>query len=63
MIYRFRHGIIEPLAIFWLIATIASVVSGAAAWSRFSRRVDALGKLRFEILPRPVFDSTMDQNR
>jgi hypothetical protein len=37
MIYRFRHGIIGPLAIFWLIVTVASVVSGAVAWSRFSR--------------------------
>jgi signal transduction histidine kinase/DNA-binding response OmpR family regulator len=41
MIYRFRHGIIGPLAIFWLIVTVASVVTGAVAWSRFSRRVDA----------------------
>jgi signal transduction histidine kinase/CheY-like chemotaxis protein len=41
MIYRFRHGIIGPLAIFWLIVTVASVVSGAVAWSRFSRRVNA----------------------
>ncbi len=41
MIYRFRHGILGPLAIFWLIVTVASVVTGAVAWSRFSRRVDA----------------------
>jgi signal transduction histidine kinase/DNA-binding response OmpR family regulator len=41
MIHRFRHGIIGPLAIFWLIVTVASVVSGAVAWSRFSRRVNA----------------------
>jgi signal transduction histidine kinase/DNA-binding response OmpR family regulator len=41
MIYRFRHGIIGPLAIFWLMVTVASVITGAAAWSRFSRRVDA----------------------
>jgi signal transduction histidine kinase/DNA-binding response OmpR family regulator len=41
MIYRFRHGIIRPLAIFWLIVTVASVVTGAVAWSRFSRRVNA----------------------
>ena len=41
MIYRFRHGIIGPLAIFWLIVTVASVITGAAAWSRFSRRVNA----------------------
>src|SRR5512142_3125070 len=41
MIYRFRHGIIGPLAIFWLIVTVASVITGAVAWSRFSRRVDA----------------------
>jgi signal transduction histidine kinase/DNA-binding response OmpR family regulator len=41
MIYRFRHWIIGPLAIFWLLVTVASVVSGAVAWSRFSRRVDA----------------------
>src|SRR5579859_8065573 len=41
MIYRFRHGIIGPLAIFWLIVTVASVISGAVAWSRFSRRVNA----------------------
>ncbi len=41
MIYRFRHGIIGPLAIFWLIATVASVVTGTVAWSRFSHRLDA----------------------
>jgi len=41
MIYRFRHGIIGPLAIFWLIVTVASVITGAVAWSRFSRRVSA----------------------
>ncbi len=41
MIYRFRHGIIGPLALLWLIATVASVVVGAVAWSRFSRSIDA----------------------
>lgn len=41
MLYRFRHGIIGPLAIFWLIVTVASVVTGAVAWSRFSRSIDA----------------------
>jgi signal transduction histidine kinase/DNA-binding response OmpR family regulator len=41
MIYRFRHGIIGPLAIFWLIVTVASVVTGAMAWSRFSHSVEA----------------------
>ena len=41
MIYRFRHGIIGPLAIFWLTVTVASVVIGAVAWSRFSRSIDA----------------------
>jgi signal transduction histidine kinase/CheY-like chemotaxis protein len=41
MIYRLRHGIIGPLAVFWLIVTLASVVTGAVAWTRFSRRVDA----------------------
>ena len=41
MIYRFRHGIIGPLAIFWLFVTVASVVMGAVAWSRFSRSIDA----------------------
>jgi len=41
MIYRFRRGIIGPLAIFWLIITVASVVMGAVAWSRFSHSLDA----------------------
>ena len=41
MIYRFRRGIIGPLAIFWLIVTVASVVMGAVAWSRFSRSIEA----------------------
>ena len=41
MIYRFRRGIIGPLAILWLTATVASVVIGAVAWSRFSRSIDA----------------------
>jgi hypothetical protein len=41
MIYRFRHGIIGPLALLWLTATVASVVVGAVAWSRFSRSIDA----------------------
>src|SRR5271157_4016220 len=41
MIYRFRRGIIGPLAIFWLTVTVASVVVGAVAWSRFSRTIDA----------------------
>ncbi len=40
MIYRFRHGIIGPLAVFWLIVTVGSVVTGAVAWSRFSRSID-----------------------
>src|ERR1039457_1528785 len=41
MIYRLRHGIIGPLALLWLTATVASVVMGAVAWSRFSRSIDA----------------------
>jgi signal transduction histidine kinase/DNA-binding response OmpR family regulator len=41
MIYRFRHGIIGPLAIFWLTVTIGSVIMGAVAWNRFSRSIDA----------------------
>jgi signal transduction histidine kinase/ActR/RegA family two-component response regulator len=41
MIYRFRHGIIGPLAIFWLTITVASVVMGAVVWNRFSRSIDA----------------------
>lgn len=41
MIYRFRHGIIGPLAIFWLVVTVASVISGALAWSRFAHSVEA----------------------
>ena len=41
MFYRFRHAIIGPLAIFWLIITVASVVMGAVAWNRFSRSIDA----------------------
>ncbi len=41
MIYRLRHGIIGPLALLWLTATVASVVVGAVAWSRFSRSIDA----------------------
>jgi signal transduction histidine kinase/DNA-binding response OmpR family regulator len=40
MLYRFRHGIIGPLAIFWLIITVASVVMGAVVWNRFSRSID-----------------------
>ena len=41
MIYRLRHGIIGPLATVWLTATVASVVMGTVAWSRFSRSIDA----------------------
>ncbi|MGD0263008.1 MAG: ATP-binding protein [Verrucomicrobiota bacterium] len=41
MVYRFRHGIIGPLALLWLTVTVASVVMGAVAWSRFSRSIDA----------------------
>ena len=41
MIYRFRHGIIGPLAFIWLSATVVSVVMGAVAWSRFSHSIDA----------------------
>jgi len=41
MVYRFRHGIIGPLAIFWLLVTVASVVLGAVAWNRFSKTIDA----------------------
>ena len=41
MIYRLRRGIIGPLAIIWLTATVASVVIGGVAWSRFSRSIDA----------------------
>ncbi|HWX23340.1 MAG TPA: ATP-binding protein [Candidatus Binatia bacterium] len=41
MLYRIRHGIIGPLAIFWLTVTVASVVMGAVAWNRFSRSIDA----------------------
>jgi signal transduction histidine kinase/DNA-binding response OmpR family regulator len=41
MIYRFRHGIIEPLGLLWLTLTMASVVIGAVAWSRFSHSIDA----------------------
>jgi signal transduction histidine kinase/CheY-like chemotaxis protein len=41
LIYRLRHGIIGPLAVVWLTATVASVVMGTVAWSRFSRSIDA----------------------
>jgi signal transduction histidine kinase/DNA-binding response OmpR family regulator len=41
MIYRLRHGIIGPLAIFWLTLTVVSVVMGAVAWNRFSGSIDA----------------------
>jgi signal transduction histidine kinase len=41
MIFRFCHKIIGPLAILWLAITVASVVVGAVAWSRFSRGIDA----------------------
>src|ERR1035441_435450 len=41
MMYRFRHGIIGPLALLWLTVTVASVGMGAVAWSRFSRSIDA----------------------
>ena len=41
MVYRFRRGIIGPLAIFWLTITVASVVMGAVVWSRFSRGINA----------------------
>jgi signal transduction histidine kinase len=41
MNYRLRHGIIGPLALLWLTVTVASVVMGAVAWSRFSRSLDA----------------------
>jgi signal transduction histidine kinase/DNA-binding response OmpR family regulator len=41
MIYRLRHGIIGPLAIFWLTVTVGSMVMGAVSWSRFSRSIDA----------------------
>jgi signal transduction histidine kinase/DNA-binding response OmpR family regulator len=41
MIYRFRHGIIGPLAFIWLTATVVSVLMGAVAWSRFSKSIDA----------------------
>jgi signal transduction histidine kinase/DNA-binding response OmpR family regulator len=41
MIYRFRRGIVGPLALLWLTVTVASVVIGAVAWSRFSRSIDA----------------------
>ena len=41
MMYRFRRRIIGPLAIFWLTVTVASVVTGAVAWSRFSRSIDS----------------------
>src|ERR1039457_4701743 len=44
MIYRFRRGIIGPLAFLWLTATVVSVVMGAVAWSRFSRSLDASAK-------------------
>ena len=40
MMYRFRHKIIGPLAMIWLIITVTSVVIGAVAWSRFSHSVD-----------------------
>jgi signal transduction histidine kinase/DNA-binding response OmpR family regulator len=40
MVYRFRHGIIGPLAIFWLTVTVVSVVTGAVAWRRFSHSID-----------------------
>ena len=41
MIYRIRHWIIEPLGLLWLTLTVASVVIGAVAWSRFSHSIDA----------------------
>ena len=47
MIYRLRHGIIGPLAVIWLTATVASVVMGAVAWSRFSRSIDAAAASSF----------------
>ena len=39
MIHRFRHRIIGPLVIFWLVITVASLVMGAVAWSRLARSI------------------------
>ena len=41
VIFRFNHRVIGPLALVWLAITVASVVIGAVAWSRFSSGVDA----------------------
>jgi signal transduction histidine kinase/DNA-binding response OmpR family regulator len=39
MFYQFRHRIIGPLALFWLVITIASLVMGAIAWNRLDRNI------------------------
>jgi CHASE3 domain sensor protein len=44
MMFRFRHGIIGPVAIFWLTITIASTAMATMAWSRLSRSVDVWAK-------------------
>ena len=44
MLFRFRHRIIGPVAISWLIITVASVVMGALSWSRLSGNIDASAK-------------------
>ncbi len=44
MIFKFRHAVIGPLAIFWLAVTAASVVMGVVAWSRVSISIDALAE-------------------
>jgi len=41
MLFRFRHRIIGPLAMVWLVITVASVGIGAIAWNRFTHSVEA----------------------
>src|SRR5579859_2903869 len=41
MLYRFRHRILGPLVILWLVLTVASVVKLATVWNGLSQALHA----------------------
>src|SRR3954454_6533711 len=61
MNYSFRHRIIGPLVVVWLVLTVASVVMGAVAWSRLSRSIDVSSDAeRFRELMTQLFSTLQD---
>src|SRR5438045_1693650 len=58
---RLRHRLLGPLAIVWLVITVASVVIGAVSWNRLSHTIDVSSEaIQFRECMNQLFWSLQD---